>query len=112
MIRQIEYIHGTGRRAGSQIPKDIICALNVDQGLITGRITKSFRKENIAELAGIHGDPAIAHPVEVDVLTIDTTERAIAIEAFNRGALLFSKSTDEILRLHRFLCTLESELVR
>lgn len=55
MIRQIEYIHGTGRRAGSQIPKDIICALNVDRGLITGRITKSFQRENISELAGIHG---------------------------------------------------------
>ena len=112
MIRQIEYIHGTGRRTGSQIPKNIMCALNVDQGLITNRITKSFRKENIAELASTHGDPAIAYPVEVDVLTIDTAERRIAIELFNRGAALFSKSTNEIRRLHRFLCTLESELAR
>lgn len=110
MIRKIEYFHGTGRRVGSKIPEDIICAVNADQDLISEWIIKSFQKERIAELAGTYGDPAIADPVEVDFLTIDFDERSITIEVFNRGVTLFLKSSDEVVRLHRFFCVVEKEL--
>jgi len=112
MIIQIEYIHGTGRRAGSQTPEDIICALNVGQDSITNRIVESFNKENIAELTGTYGYPELAQPVELDILKVNFAERVIAIEILNRGATLFLKSSEEIIRLHRFIGTLESELAK
>lgn len=110
MIKRIKYFHGTGYQPGAQRPDDMISAMSIGQDQITDLISKSFHKENIAELAGTHGASEIASPVEVDFLTVDVPEGTIVITVYNRGVALLYGDSDELRRLHRFFCVLDREL--
>ena len=77
---------------------------------IAQKVTEAMLEERILELEGDFGDPALGEPIEVDLLTLETTEGVIRIRIFNRGIGLFLGGTDQLVRLHRFLSLLRRQL--
>ncbi|HEY0874607.1 MAG TPA: SEC-C metal-binding domain-containing protein [Vicinamibacterales bacterium] len=64
---------------------------------IPAEILETFEREAVWELHGAWGDPRVAHPVQFDLITIQTTTGEVVIEAQNRGALLAVGGGDEDL---------------
>ncbi len=91
------------------MPLDLMAAVGVG-GPLSGKINSSYENEGIAELGGVHGDPDDGDPVEVDVLKLLSREVSISITVFNRGITLLTGDSEEMRRLHRFICVVESEL--
>jgi hypothetical protein len=73
-------------------------------------VTDALVEERILELEGDFGDPALGEPIEVDLLTLETTEGVIHIRIFNRVIALFLSDDDQIVRLHRFLGMLRRQI--
>ncbi len=111
MIEKIKYLHGTGLQKGTAMPRDLMAAVSIGRKEMTAGIANSFAREEIENLSGTYGDPSMGEPVEIDFLEISVSNReAISVQAFNRGITLLVGDSDEMRRLHRFICVLEDEL--
>lgn len=102
MVRRIEYAHGMVEGVGRMDEMDVRLSIELVQPNIPEEVLKAIGEERVIDLTGDFGEPGLAFPVEVDLLTIETDEKDLRLRVFNRGMTLFSFDDDRVRRLHRF----------
>lgn len=107
-IEKIEYFWGmfdSPEKANASEAGKYVC-LGAPE--IPEDVKRSFKQERIMELKGEFGLPGAGKPEEIDSLKVSVEGQKWEIRVFNRGIALFTAETDELLRLHRFFCVLQS----
>ena len=59
------------------------------------RVREAVESSRLHELAGQYGDRRVSSPVEYDHLIVETPDREIEIEVFNRGILLYTTGDEK-----------------
>jgi len=70
------------------------------------RVRQAIESSRLLELEGRYGDPRVFSPVEYDHLVVETPDREIEIEVFNRGILLYTTGDETLRRIDRVLCAI------
>ena len=73
---------------------------------IPRRVRLAIESSRLLELEGRYGDPRVSSPVEYDHLVVETPDREIEIEVFNRGILLYTTGDQTLRRIDRVLCAI------
>ena len=73
---------------------------------IPRRVLQAVEANRLLELEGQYGDRRVSSPVEYDHLIIETPDREIDIEVFNRGVLLYTTGDQTLRRIDRVLCAI------
>jgi hypothetical protein len=74
---------------------------------IPQELLDSLSLEALDELDGPWGDSAAGHPIQVDLIELETDDDAVVIEILNRAMLLL-KGSEDAMRLHRACGALEA----
>ena len=75
--------------AGDEIPQDLL---------------ESIERNRLLEMEGEYGDERAGNPVEYEHLVIETPERNVSIEVYNRGLMVFQyEQGGDLKRIHRVL---------
>ena len=72
------------------------------------QVRTSFEEERIADLSGDYGAPKMGAPTEIDHLEFTVDGSRVTIRVANRGISMFTVSTPELVRLHRFFSVLHT----
>ena len=70
------------------------------------RVRQAIESSRLLELEGQYGDRRVSSPVEYDHLVVETPDRVIQIEVFNRGILLYTTGDETLRRIDRVLCAI------
>ena len=70
------------------------------------RVRQAIESSRLLELEGQYGDRRVSSPVEYDHLIVETPDREIEIEVFNRGILLYTTGDETLRRIDRVLCAI------
>jgi|GEM_PF-1528524 len=97
----------TGMLERGMKPKDL--PLRIWTGNeIPAEVKTAIKKERLARLGGVHGDPMAGYPVEYGYLHMFFGSReTIEITFYNRGITLFLSDEEGIKRIHRVFCKLD-----
>ena len=75
--------------AGDEIPRELL---------------ESIERNRLLELDGEYGDERVGEPVEYEHLLIETPERNVDIEVYNRGLMVFQyEQAGDLMRIHKVL---------
>ena len=99
-----------GYTAGSESPDNITTGINIGSSFVTANTLNSFLTERISSISKTLGEMTPNTDTEIDLLKIETYDQVFKFTVFNRGVSLFTSNSDELQRMHRFLCVLEKEM--
>ncbi len=75
--------------AAEEIPQDLL---------------DSIERNRLLELGGAYGDERAGDPVEYEHLVIETPEKEVDIEVYNRGLMVFQyEQGGDLMRIHHVL---------
>ena len=69
-------------------------------------VVEAIEASRLLELEGEFGDRRVSSPVEYDHLIVQTADREITIEVYNRGILLYTTGDATLRRIDRVLCAI------
>jgi hypothetical protein len=70
------------------------------------RVIEAIESSRLLELEGEYGDRRVSSPVEYDHLVVQTADREVDIEVYNRGLLLYTTGDAVLRRIDRVLCAI------
>jgi hypothetical protein len=76
---------------------------------LSGKIGQAIHDNRLLEAGGVHGDPLVGDPVQVDELVIETELREVEITVYNRAIMLFHSTDDVYTRVHRVCSLIDQE---
>jgi hypothetical protein len=72
-------------------------------------ILECLECERIEDLDGHWGDPRAGDPIQVDIVDVETPDRMMTVEVYNRAISLFTSDEDDLFRrIHRVCETLRA----
>ncbi len=109
-VKSIDYAWGQLESLGQIDASKALLKGRLEHPGIPQEVTDALVEERILELDGDFGDPALGEPTEVDLLTLEMSEKVIHIRVFNRGIGLLLGGDDRGVHPHRFLFILRRRL--
>ena len=73
---------------------------------IPRRVRQAIETSRLLELEGSFGDRRASSPVEYEQLVLETPDRKLTIEVYNRGILLYTTGDPTLRRIDRVLCAI------
>jgi len=107
-IRRISYTRGLVDTLEEALESRGLLITEWEAPNIPQAVLESIEREALHELEGEWGDSALAHPIQIDMIDLETDNDIFSIEIFNRGICLLGGDSDEIRRIHRICETLRS----
>lgn len=104
-IKRLKYRSGMLERG--MRPKDLPLRIwNGDE--IPAEVKTAIKKERLAHLGGVHGDPTAGYPMEYNYAHMYFgSGDAVEITFYNRGITLFLSEEEWIKRIHRVFSKLD-----
>ena len=105
-IEKVEYFGGLFQKPDFAGASDADRHIVFEAPDVPDDVQQSFTDERIEELRGEFGFSGVGEPEQVDVLKLTAGGEVWQIRVLNRAITLFLQDSEEIRRLHRFLCVL------